>query len=63
VLVVWRTRDGRPEPRQPEALTSWIAGNTTFTTAETGEVAVPYHYGRDGDLYHVAFSYLVPKGD
>ncbi|HLP66205.1 MAG TPA: glycosyltransferase family 39 protein [Rhizobium sp.] len=63
VLVVWRTRDGRPESRQPEALASWIAGSTTFTVAETGEVAVPYHYGRTGDLYHVAFSYLVPKGD
>ncbi|MFB2553315.1 glycosyltransferase family 39 protein [Ensifer soli] len=56
VLIVWRQR-GNPAPPFPEALRPWLAGKDP----PVGSIAVPYHYGRPGDLYHFGYRWVEPQ--
>ncbi|MCF3642723.1 glycosyltransferase family 39 protein [Rhizobium sp. TRM95111] len=61
VLVIWR-EDGKAHPPMQQELTDWLTAHPDLPPAgETKDIGLPYHYGRDGDLYHFAYTWLMPS--
>lgn len=63
VLAVWRRDDGRPAPKMPNDFQAWIEAMTGSAAkdVEVRDIAVPYHYGRDGDVYHFGYAWIYPE--
>jgi hypothetical protein len=61
ILLIWRDR-GRPALPMPEVLSAWHAAHvkTDAPTPVPREIARPYHYGRQGDVYHFGYAWIHP---
>ena len=61
VLLVWRDR-GNAVPELPPELSAWLLAQPALAalTPETHDIALPYHYGRAGDVYHFSYAWLYP---
>lgn len=57
ILLVWRD-DGEETP-MPGELADWLKGKS-LEASSIGDVALPYHYGREGDLYHFGYAWVYP---
>ena len=42
-------------------MADWLSAHGGLKVEEIKTVALPYLFGRDGDLYHFAYSYIYPK--
>ncbi len=62
VLVVWRNR-GKADLPLPDGLAGWLSAHGGLKVSEIRTVALPYHFGRAGDLYHFAYSYIYPRAE
>lgn len=62
LLVVWRARGGADLPL-PGHLADWLSAHGGLKAEEIKTIALPYIFGRDGDLYHFAYSYIYPKAN
>jgi len=62
VLVVWRNR-GRETMPLPEDVAQWLAAHGNLQVGETKTIALPYIFGREGDLYHFAYAFLYPQAN
>ncbi|MBW8446340.1 MAG: glycosyltransferase family 39 protein [Arenimonas sp.] len=60
LLVVWRNR-GRETMPLPEDLARWVAAHGKPEIGEAKTIALPYIFGREGDLYHFAYAFLYPQ--
>ena len=62
LLVVWRKSNGRADPRLPDALKAWLERKGVWPAEEpqVRDAALPYHYGREGDLYHFGYAWIYP---
>ena len=60
LLVVWRNR-GRESMPLPQDLADWLAAHGGLSVGEPRSVALPYLYGKPGDLYHFAYAFVYPK--
>ncbi|GEO84450.1 MULTISPECIES: glycosyltransferase family 39 protein [Alphaproteobacteria] len=60
VLAIWRDR-GRPSPELPDGMARWLDAHGLAAPAQAHDMAVPYIYGRQGDLYHFAYAFLYPQ--
>jgi 4-amino-4-deoxy-L-arabinose transferase-like glycosyltransferase len=60
-LVIWRGR-GQAVPDMRADLSAWLDAQPELAGvgAKTEEVALPYHYGREGDLYHFSYAWIYP---
>ncbi|MDQ6435672.1 glycosyltransferase family 39 protein [Mesorhizobium sp. LHD-90] len=61
VLVTWRER-GEAVPDMPEELTAWLDARHQLDGAASTvqEAALPYHYGREGDVYRFSYAWIYP---
>jgi 4-amino-4-deoxy-L-arabinose transferase-like glycosyltransferase len=61
VLAVWR-RDGKLAPRLSNGMRAWLDTNAGLAGKEPDvrDAALPYHYGRDGDVYHFGYAWVYP---
>ena len=60
LLVVWRNR-GRETMPLPEDLAQWLAAHDDPEIGEARTIALPYIFGREGDVYHFAYAFLYPR--
>lgn len=62
-LAVWRNK-GKPDPAMPDDLAAWVEARPELrgVEPEVKDVALPYHYGRDGDVYHFGYVWVYPAG-
>lgn len=60
LLVVWRNR-GRDTMPLPQDLSDWLATHGGLSVSETRSVALPYIFGKPGDLYHFAYAFIYPE--
>ena len=62
LLVVWRRSSGKAVPLLPVGLKAWLErkGAWPAKEPEVREAALPYHYGREGDLYHFSYAWIYP---
>jgi 4-amino-4-deoxy-L-arabinose transferase-like glycosyltransferase len=61
VLLVWRGK-GESVPALPRELSDWLAARPAFKDMKptAQDIALPYHYGRAGDVYHFDYAWLYP---
>lgn len=61
LLLVWRT-EGDAAVKVPEPVARLLAAEIEAgaVTPEPGDIAVPYHYGRAGDLHHFGYAWIYP---
>ncbi|MCD7110096.1 glycosyltransferase family 39 protein [Rhizobium sp. DKSPLA3] len=65
LLMVWRDEGHADAPLAP-LLRDWqdayvrAAAGGTSRPVEAQDIALPYHYGRPGDLYHVRYAWVYP---
>lgn len=59
ILVVWRNR-GKADLPLPDGLAAWLSEHGGLAVSDIKTVALPYHFSRNGDLYHFAYSYIYP---
>lgn len=59
LLVVWRNR-GRDTMPLPQDLSYWLAAHGGLSVGETRTLALPYIFGKPGDLYHFAYAFIYP---
>ncbi|MDX3927390.1 MAG: glycosyltransferase family 39 protein [Shinella sp.] len=64
VLLVWR-RDGRENPQRVKVLDDWLKSHPAYASLPlvVKDVGAPYHYGRDGDLYHFGYAWIYPPDE
>lgn len=64
-LVVWRRSNGAAAPNLPAALRRRLDEDPKLAgkSVEVRDIALPYHYGRDGDLYHFSYAWVYPDID
>jgi hypothetical protein len=67
VLVVWRRLskgEGRAAPKLPSKLRAWLdaKADTAGKEIEVRDIALPYHFGQDGDVYHFSYAWVYPAG-
>ncbi len=62
LLVVWRNR-GRESMPLPDDVAEWLAAHGNLKVGETKTIALPYIFGREGDLYHFAYAFLYPQAN
>ncbi|MEW9806307.1 glycosyltransferase family 39 protein [Mesorhizobium sp. ZMM04-5] len=62
VLAVWRRRDGGATLNPSEEMWRWLNQNDALAgrPLEAKDAAFPYHYGRDGDVYHFGYAWIYP---
>lgn len=62
VLAVWRRRDGKPTANPTEGMWAWLNRNAALAgkPLTVHDAALPYHYGRDGDVYHFSYAWIYP---
>lgn len=62
VLAIWRNRrEGAPAPDMPDNLGRWLSDRLGVASdPEVVDVALPYHYGRQGDAYHFSYAWIYP---
>ncbi|MCX7302730.1 MAG: glycosyltransferase family 39 protein [Hyphomicrobiales bacterium] len=62
ILAVWRRRDGAPSINPSEGMWTWLndRGGLADRALDVRDAALPYHYGRDGDLYHFSYAWIYP---
>ena len=62
VLAIWRRNDGLFAQKMPGDIQSWLEATIgpAGKDVEVRDMAVPYHYGRDGDLYHFSYAWIYP---
>lgn len=62
VLAVWRRRDGRPTLNPTPEMWAWLNRNVALAGRPLAvrDVAAPYHYGREGDIYHFGYAWVYP---
>ncbi len=62
VLAVWRRRDGQPTLNPSDGMWTWLNRRAGLAgkPLDARDIAVPYHYGRDGDLYHFGYACILP---
>lgn len=59
VLAIWRDR-GLPGPSLPDDMARWLNAHGLAAPAQVHDIAVPYIFGRQGDLYHFAYAFIYP---
>ncbi|PYE34963.1 dolichyl-phosphate-mannose-protein mannosyltransferase [Rhizobium sp. PP-F2F-G38] len=65
LLMVWRDKGQADAPLEP-LLQGWhdayirAATGASADPIEAHDIALPYHYGRPGDLYHVRYAWVYP---
>ncbi|MEP9386977.1 glycosyltransferase family 39 protein [Mesorhizobium sp. KR9-304] len=61
VLAVWR-RNGKAMPKLSAGMRAWLDGNAGLAGRELDvrDAALPYHYGRAGDVYHFSHAWVYP---
>ena len=61
LLLVWRT-EGDAGTAVPEPVARLLAADVEAgaVAPEPRDIAVPYHYGRPGDLYHFGYAWIYP---
>jgi 4-amino-4-deoxy-L-arabinose transferase-like glycosyltransferase len=62
VLVVWRRRDGQPTVNPTESVWNWLNKEISLANKPLAvkDLALPYHYGRKGELYHFSYAWVYP---
>lgn len=62
VLAVWRRRDGMPTTNPTEGMWGWLNRNAGLAGKPLAvhDAALPYHYGREGDVYHFSYAWVYP---
>ncbi len=62
LLVISRTRDGQPGAQLQQELQRLLRNQAVLPSAPANveHVALPYHYGRNGDLYHFSYAWIYP---
>lgn len=61
VLVMWRNRrDGTPAAELNAGMRSWLDKAGMGNALDVQDIALPYHYGREGDLYHFSYAWIYP---
>lgn len=64
VLAVWRNRrDGEPAPELDKNLRGWLTARAMPTTVTVESIALPYHYGREGDVYNFSYAWIYPPAN
>jgi 4-amino-4-deoxy-L-arabinose transferase-like glycosyltransferase len=63
VLAIWRAkRDGEPAPELNAGMRAWLdKAGLAGRDVEVRDIAVPYHYGREGDVYHFSYAWIYPE--
>ncbi|MDQ2632801.1 MAG: glycosyltransferase family 39 protein [Pseudomonadota bacterium] len=63
VLAIWRGR--REAAPLPSAMQAWLDREAGLAgkAPDVREVAVPYHFGRDGDVYRFSYAWIYPPTD
>ncbi|SER83852.1 glycosyltransferase family 39 protein [Rhizobium sp. NFR03] len=66
LLMIWRDDGEADAPIEP-LLQDWydayiraVTGGATPNPIEAHDIALPYHYGRPGDLYHFRYAWVYP---
>ena len=61
VLAVWR-RNGKAAPKLSAGMSAWLDENagTAGKAPDAQDAALPYHYGRAGDVYHFSYAWIYP---
>ncbi len=61
VLLVWRN-GGKPNPPQPAALSALLAARhgVSARVGESGEIALPFTYGKGDDRYSFGYAWVYP---
>lgn len=62
LLLIWRRRDGQPALELDGGMRAWLDGKAGLAgkELEVRDAALPYHYGRDGDVYHFSYAWVYP---
>ncbi len=62
VLVIWRSRNGKPMAKPLDELQSWLneASGVPAGQIEGHDIAMPYHHGREGEFYHFSYAWIYP---
>ena len=62
VLAVWR-RNGKAAPKLSARMSAWLDENagTAGKAPDAQDAALPYHYGRAGDVYHFGYAWIYPS--
>jgi 4-amino-4-deoxy-L-arabinose transferase-like glycosyltransferase len=62
VLAIWRRRDGEPTLNPSVAMWAWLNREAALAgkPLTARDAALPYHYGREGDLYHFGYAWVYP---
>ncbi len=62
ILAIWRRRDGAPSNNPSGGMWRWLneRGGLSDRPLDVRDAALPYHYGRDGDLYHFSYAWIYP---
>lgn len=62
LLVISRNRNGQPSAQLPQGLQRWLKNEAGLPSAPANaeDIALPYHYGRNGDLYHFSYAWIYP---
>lgn len=62
VLAVWRRRDGALTLNPSAEMWNWLNREASLggKPLAVQDVAAPYHYGREGDVYHFGYAWVYP---
>lgn len=62
VLIIWRTWTGQSVAELPGGIRQWLDARTASADGqvEIQSVAMPYHYGREGDVHHFNYAWIYP---
>lgn len=61
ILAIWRDRRaGKPEPELDRPLRDWLDAHGLDATVDVQDIALPYHYGKPGDVYHFSYAWIYP---
>ena len=65
VLAVWRRKDGSPTLNPSGTMWAWLNREVDLDGKPLAaqDVAVPYHFGREGDIYHFGYAWVYPPAD
>jgi 4-amino-4-deoxy-L-arabinose transferase-like glycosyltransferase len=59
VLVIWRSSSGRRATDMQTSTRDWLAAHGLGAGGiAVHEAALPYHYGRDGDVYRFSYAWI-----
>ena len=58
---MWRNRrEGAPAPELNAGMRSWLDKAGMANALDVQDIALPYHYGRESDLYHFSYAWIYP---